>query len=239
MKAQKGAVDLTVGPISWSSMLTARGQPGGQRAFISSISLWRYVHQDQNDHDEAQHEAKNSPLVLRVKGLEHLPPVSVPFRVFLSRLACWAKAQRRSLGAKIPRKSPAHRCFAVSAEQIWAETRRSPQRILPYCQGLERSISPNLPAQTGRGSSPFTLSPTPLRREVANRLSTARLSPGLPGGLLKRLASFYTLRCVLSIHTVSGVYVQWCVFAGDLRRGWISPPGRRGPVAGPPLTTDH
>ena len=54
---------------------------------------------------------------------------------------------------------------------------------------------------TKRRTLRLSISPTPLRREVANRLSTARLSPGLPGGLLKRLASFYTLRCVLSIHT--------------------------------------
>ena len=87
-------------------------------------------------------------------GLEPLPPVSVPFRLFLSRLTCRASARRRSLGAKIPRKLPAHRCFAVSAEQIWAEARRSPQGILLYFQGLERSIGPNLPAQTGRCSSP-------------------------------------------------------------------------------------
>ena len=36
----------------------------------------------------------------RLSGLEHLPPVSVLFRHFLSRLTCWASAQRRSLGAK-------------------------------------------------------------------------------------------------------------------------------------------
>ena len=83
------------------------------------------------------------------------PPVSVPFRGFLSRLACWASAQRPSLGAKIPRKLPAHRCFAVCAEQIWAKMRRRPQRILLYSQGLERSIGPNLPAQTSRDSTSF------------------------------------------------------------------------------------
>ena len=93
----------------------------------------------------------------RLSGYEHLPPVSVPFRHFLSRLTCWAPAQRRSLGAKIARKLPAHRCFAVSAEQILAEARRRPQGILLYCQGLERSFSPNLPAKTGRGSNPLSL----------------------------------------------------------------------------------
>ena len=93
----------------------------------------------------------------RLSGYEHLPPVSVPFRHFLSRLTCWAPAQRRSLGAKNSRKLPAHRCFAVSAEQIWAEARRRLQGILLYFQGLERSISPNLPAKTGRGSNPLSL----------------------------------------------------------------------------------
>jgi hypothetical protein len=93
----------------------------------------------------------------RVRGLEHLPPVSTPLRRFLSRLTCWAPAQRRSLGAKITRKLPAHRCFAVFTEQNWAEARRRPQGILSYFQGLERSISPILPAKTDRGSSPLTL----------------------------------------------------------------------------------
>ena len=93
-----------------------------------------------------------------MRGLEHLPPVSTPFRRFLSRLTCWAPAQRRSLGAKITRKLPAHRCFAVFTEQNWAEARRRPQGILSYFQGLERSISPILPAKTDRGSSPLTLS---------------------------------------------------------------------------------
>ena len=107
----------------------------------------------------------------RLSGYEHLPPVSVPFRCFLSRLICWASAQRRSLGAKIPRKLPAHRCFAVAAEQIWAEARRRPQGILLYFQGLERSISPNLPAKTGRGSYPLSLA---LPREKHPKPSIAR-----------------------------------------------------------------
>ena len=72
----------------------------------------------------------------------------------MSRLACWASAQRRSLGAIITRKIPAHRCFAVSTEQIWAEARRSPQGILSYLQGRERSNSPYLPVQTGSSSYP-------------------------------------------------------------------------------------
>ena len=96
-----------------------------------------------------------------VRGLEHLPPVSTPFRRFLSRLTCWAPAQRRSLGAKITRKLPAHRCFAVFTEQNWAEARRRPQGILSYFQGLERSISPILPVKTDRGSSPLTLANFP------------------------------------------------------------------------------
>ncbi len=37
------------------------------------------------------------------------------------------------------------------------QTRRSPQGILLYFQGLERSISPNLPAKTGRSSCPLSL----------------------------------------------------------------------------------
>ena len=107
-------------------------------------------------------------------GLEPLPPVSVPFRLFLSRLTSRASARRRSLGAKIPRKLPAHRCFAVSAEQIWAEARRSPQGILLYFQGLERSIGPNLPAQTGRCSSPtrFNLPPAALSQRPGRSFLT-------------------------------------------------------------------
>ena len=38
-----------------------------------------------------------------------------------------------------------------------AEARRRPQGIPLYFQGLERSISPNLPAKTGRGSYPLSL----------------------------------------------------------------------------------
>ncbi len=106
----------------------------------------------------------------RVRGLEHLPPVSTPFRRFLSRLTCWAPAQRRSLGAKITRKLPAHRCFAVFTEQNWAEARRRPQGILSYFQGLERSISPILPAKTDRGSSPLTL-----RKETKKHPSGGRV----------------------------------------------------------------
>ena len=90
-----------------------------------------------------------------------MPPVSVPFRIFLSRLACWAPAQLRSLGAIISRKLPAHRCCAVCTEQIWAEARRRPQGILLYFQGLERSNSPNLPAQTGTGSNPVSQGEAP------------------------------------------------------------------------------
>lgn len=109
-------------------------------------------------------------------GFEPAPPVSGPFRCFLSRLTCWATAQRHSLGAKIPRKLPAHRCSAVSAERIWAEARRSPQGILPYCQGLERSISPNLPAQTGAVSIPPRLKQVPF----ASGISPAEI-PDFPG----------------------------------------------------------
>ena len=73
---------------------------------------------------------------VRAKGVEPLPPVSVPFRRFLSRLTCWAPAQRRSLGAKIARKLPAHRCFAVLTERIFGETRKTPQGIRLYFQGV-------------------------------------------------------------------------------------------------------
>ena len=107
---------------------------------------------------------------IRARGHEHLPPVSGSFRVFLSLLPCRASARRRSLGAKIPRKLPAHRCFAVCAEQIWAEARRRPQGILLYSQGLERSPRPKMPAQTGRGSCSLAL-----RRER----SACRVSEGL------------------------------------------------------------
>ena len=94
---------------------------------------------------------------MRARGHEHLPPVSDPYRVFLPRLPCRASARRRSLGTKIPRLFPAHRCFAVCAEQIWAGARRSPRGILLYCQGLERSPGPNMPTQTGRGSCSLAL----------------------------------------------------------------------------------
>ena len=93
---------------------------------------------------------------MRLTRSEHMPPVSVPFRIFLSRLPCWAPAQLRSLGAIISRKMPAHRCCAVCTEQIWAEARRRPQEILQYFQGLERSNSPNLPVQAGTGSNPVS-----------------------------------------------------------------------------------
>ena len=63
----------------------------------------------------------------------------------------------------------------------------------------------------------LSISPTSPHREVANRLSTARLSPGFPGGLLKRLRLFYTLRCVLSIHTTISAQISGeDVFAEDL-----------------------
>ena len=91
-----------------------------------------------------------------LSGHEHLPPVSVPFRRFLSRLTCWVLAQRRSLGAKIARKLPAHRCFAVFTEWFLAEARRRPQGILLYFQGLERSIGQKPPMKTGRGSYPLS-----------------------------------------------------------------------------------
>ena len=89
------------------------------------------------------------------RGHERLPPVSAPFRGFLSRLACWASAQRRSLGATIPRKTSAHRCFTVFTEQICDESRRRPRIILSYSQGLQRRVGANLPAKTDRGSSPL------------------------------------------------------------------------------------
>ena len=110
----------------------------------------------------------------RLSGYEHLPPVSVPFRRFLSRLTCWASAQRRSLGAKIARKLPAHRCFTVSAEQIWDEARRRPQGILSYFQGLQRRFSSNLPAETGRGSNPLSQG---IRGKAACLPAAGRRSP--------------------------------------------------------------
>ena len=89
------------------------------------------------------------------RGHERLPPVSALFRGFLSRLACWASAQRRSLGATIPRKMSAHRCCTVFTEQICDESRRRPRIILSYSQGLQRRVGANLPAKTDRGSSPL------------------------------------------------------------------------------------
>ena len=121
----------------------------------------------------------------RLSGYEHLPPVSVPFRRFLSRLTCWAPAQRRSLGAKIARKLPAHRCFAVSAEQILAEARRRPQGILLYFQGLQRSISPNLPAKTGRGSNPLSLRKLVTRQFQGKNLQSFLTRKRIPACSLK------------------------------------------------------
>ena len=89
------------------------------------------------------------------RGHERLPPVSALFRGFLSRLACWASAQRRSLGATIPRKMSAHRCCTVFTEQICDESRRRPRIILSYSQGLQRRVGANLPAKTDRGSCPL------------------------------------------------------------------------------------
>ena len=89
------------------------------------------------------------------RGHERLPPVSALFRGFLSRLACWASAQRRSLGATIPRKMSTHRCCTVFTEQICDESRRRPRIILSYSQGLQRRVGANLPAKTDRGSCPL------------------------------------------------------------------------------------
>ena len=60
---------MTVGPNVSTKLLTARRQPGGQRAFKGSVSFRRYVQHDLCDHDEAQHKAKDSPLIHK----PHLP----------------------------------------------------------------------------------------------------------------------------------------------------------------------
>ena len=106
------------------------------------------------------------------RGHERLPPVSAPFRGFLSRLACWASAQRRSLGATIPRKKSAHRCCTVFTEQICDESRRRPRIILSYSQGLQRRVGANLPAKTDRGSSP--LAPARAKRKWTRKQAAER-----------------------------------------------------------------
>jgi hypothetical protein len=58
----------------------------------------------------------------------------------------------------IPRKLLTYECEAVSAELIFVETRRVPQRIIAfYFQGAQRRIGGNEPAETGRGSIPLAL----------------------------------------------------------------------------------
>ena len=69
---------------------------------------------------------------------------------------------------KITRKSLVLGCCAVFAELIWTETRRRPQGILPYFQGLQRSIRQNQPVKTGRGSAPSV--PDPTRRNCRSPL---------------------------------------------------------------------
>ena len=79
---------------------------------------------------------------------------SAPFALFSLQGDSLAASKR----TKITRKSLALGCFAVFTEPIWAETRRSPQGILPYFQGLQRSIGANQPVNTGRCSTPFAYS---------------------------------------------------------------------------------
>ncbi|MDD6830994.1 MAG: hypothetical protein PUE37_05335, partial [Firmicutes bacterium] len=50
--------------------------------------------------------------------------------------------------AENPSKNITDRCLAVLPEQIFAQARRSVQGILSYWQGLQRSMSGNLPVKT-------------------------------------------------------------------------------------------
>ena len=62
--------------------MTARGQPGGQRAFISSISLGCYVQHDHNDHDEAQQKAERFPVdKTRARGIMKIQKGAVDLTV--------------------------------------------------------------------------------------------------------------------------------------------------------------
>ena len=126
------------------------------------------------------------------RGHERLPPVNALFRGFLSRLACWASAQRRSLGATIPRKMSAHRCCTVFTEQICDESRRRPRIILSYSQGLQRRVGANLPAKTDRGSCPLAPARakrkwTPTRQNRRVKRAADSRPCGRNGGRRKRL----------------------------------------------------
>ena len=75
-------------------------------------------------------------------------PDSVPFRRFPSFSLWWAPAHLHRRKAKITRKLPADRCFAVLTELKCGHVRRSPQRILVYSQGLQRNMGAFEPAKT-------------------------------------------------------------------------------------------
>ena len=49
------------------------------------------------------------------------------------------------------------RCFAVFTERIFVESRRTPQRIRGYSQGVQRRIGGNPPVKTGLRSTLPTL----------------------------------------------------------------------------------
>ncbi len=103
-------------------------------------------------------EEARLPPMLGAEGAGLLPPESVSFRRFFPFFLCKAKA----LQHQKEQKSLALGCLAVFTEPIGAETRRSPQGILPYFQGLQRSIGSNQPVKTDRGSA--SSAPDPTRR---------------------------------------------------------------------------
>ena len=52
------------------------------------------------------HNERTKEKYARLSGYEHLPPVSVPFRRFLSRLTCWAASPAAFVGRKNRSKNP-------------------------------------------------------------------------------------------------------------------------------------
>ena len=79
--------------------------------------------------------------------------ISVLFTLLSS--PCASKAS--SAAAKIPQNLSANRCEAVFAERFFAQARRSPQQILTYSQGIQRSMGGKPPAKTGTGSTSVAL----------------------------------------------------------------------------------
>ena len=94
---------------------------------------------------------------LKARGIEHLPPVSGPFRRFLPRRRQMGVSPSACVGTIIIRKILTHGCKAVFTQLVFVETRRAPQTILVYCQGAQRSIGGNESVKTARGSAPLAL----------------------------------------------------------------------------------